>query len=238
VPGGYFAPLSLGPKTLAWPHANQGGVTASNRRSRSNPIKSPQRSRHMNQILGPDNSFVIVRDGKKLVCYDAGEEARFIGGVDYALRAGEQFVLSISKAMSRSVVAINEVFKQHNIAVEIIADSDPRAIDYFFSALGGTTFGAVGGASVGTALWLALKSYKATAAADFFVPGLGPCIAVPAGILACLGAAVGSCATHWGLRIRFVRTALAVEVVPALGRSTTTLMPSLDTGIGHPAPAG
>jgi hypothetical protein len=97
------------------------------------------------------DSFAIPQKGQKVVSYRAADESKFMAALEFALQSGGQFMVIISKVMSRSVLEINEVFKKHNVAVQITADSDPKAVDYFFSALGGATCGAATGFSFGAA---------------------------------------------------------------------------------------
>lgn len=180
--------------------------------------------------------FEIQQTGMNRVKFSRHERGPFVWAVDYALRSGGKFSVSISRAVADAIPEINKAFKKHNVAVQITADSDPRAVDYFFSALGGATFGAVGGSTAGAAIWATAKAYKAAGAIDVVIPGLGLCLAIPAAVGAVIGAAAGASSTYYGLRIRFVQIdqpspatqtvagsenedgaeALALDLVPAM----------------------
>lgn len=149
------------------------------------------------------HAFEIEEPGEEPVRYPRGDQSLFLGAVDYTVRRGGRLVVTIAKTASETIEDLNKIFKKHNVAVKITADSDPRATDFFFSALGGATFGAGIGAAASASLWAAAKTYKIAVGADLAVPGLGQAIAIPAAIGAAFGAAVSLSITYYGLRIRF-----------------------------------
>lgn len=149
------------------------------------------------------HAFEIEEPDEEPVRYPREDQSLFLGAVDYTVRRGRRLIVTIAKTASETIDDLNKIFKKHNVAVKITADSDPRAIDYFFSALGGATFGAGIGAAASAGFWAAVKTYKVAVGADLAVPGLGQAIGIPAAIGAAFGAAVGLSTTYYGLRIRF-----------------------------------
>jgi hypothetical protein len=181
------------------------------------------------------HAFEIAEPGKHRVSYSRGDQSRFLTNVEYAVQAGGRFVVTIAKTAADTVDGLNTIFRKYNVAIRITADSDPRAVDYFFGAFTGATFGAGVGAGAAGAVWAALKAYKTSVGVDLFVPGLGQAIGIPAAIGAGVGAAISLSTTYYGLRIRFERLDLGSEPSGAPGPDNASAPDALAIDV---APSG
>jgi hypothetical protein len=149
------------------------------------------------------------------------DQSAWLGIVDRALRCGGKVVVTIFKVTSDTVADLNQILKEHHVALRITADSDPNATEYFFATLSGATFGAATGGAAAAAFWATLKTYKAVGVVDFVVPGLGSFLIIPAAIGAVFGAVMSLSVTYYGVRIRFVTLNEATAGKPVAGREAS-----------------
>ena len=147
--------------------------------------------------------FEMQHNNRPVVRFGEHEVERFMGAIDYALQIGESFIVSIARTASRIIERVNEIFRKHSVEIVVKADSDPDAAEYVINALVGATAGGAVGAVGGAVYWGASATWANLAATSFVVPGIGPCIAIPAGVMAFIGAVAGLAVTKWGLRVRF-----------------------------------